>query len=319
MSEKNRYQAPFFLFNAHLETIYPALFRRVSVRTYTRERIDTHDNDFLDLDWLTQGSQHVIIIQHGLEGNSYRAYIKGMAKVFFEAGYDVLAWNYRGCSQEMNRQLRFYHSGATDDLQTVIDHARRKGYTKISLVGFSLGGNITLKYLGEIRQLQNIHKAVVFSVPLHLESSCRKISERSNRIYSKRFLDSLKLKIRTKAKLMKGLDVSALDKIQSLIEFDNNYTSKLHGFTDAVDYYTKCSSIYFLRDIEIPTLIVNTLNDPFLSKECFPSSELENHPHVQFEIPERGGHVGFAQINKNGVYWSEQRALQWISDGSTAS
>jgi uncharacterized protein len=311
------YRPPFFLFNAHLETIYPALFRRVSIKTYTRERIDTPDNDFLDLDWLTRGSKKLVVIQHGLEGNSYRAYIKGMAKTFYEAGYDVLAWNYRGCSQEMNRQLRFYHSGATEDLHVVIERAKQNEYEEINLVGFSLGGNITLKYLGEKKDVSSIKRAVVFSVPVHLEGSCRKISQPSNRIYAKRFLDSLKLKILAKSKLMTGLDTNNLFKIKSLIEFDDAYTSQLHGFHDAIDYYTKCSSLYFIKDISIPTLIVNTLNDPFLSKECFPVSEFRNHPTVKFEIPERGGHVGFAQINKNGVYWSEQRALHWITNNPT--
>jgi uncharacterized protein len=306
------YRPPFFLFNAHLETIYPALFRRVSVKTYTRERLDTPDNDFLDLDWLTQDARKLVIIQHGLEGNSSRAYIKGMAKTFYEAGYDVLAWNYRGCSEEMNKQLRFYHSGATDDLKVVIEHAKNKGYTEINLVGFSLGGNITLKYLGETKKNSAINRAVVFSVPVHLQGSCKKISHPSNRIYAKRFLDSLKLKILTKSKLMSGLDTTNLHKIKSLIEFDDLYTSKLHGYKDAIDYYTKCSSIYFIEEIATPTLVVNTLNDPFLSEECFPSSQFKDHPFVRFEIPERGGHVGFAQINRNGVYWSEQRALHWI-------
>ncbi len=318
MSDVIPYRPPFFLFNAHLETIYPALFRRVTVRAYTRERIATPDGDFLDLDWLTQGSSKVVIIQHGLEGNTYRAYIKGMAKTFFEDGYDVLAWNYRGCSQEMNRLLRFYHSGATDDLDVVIQHARKKQYTEIDLVGFSLGGNITLKYLGE-RHEGSIARAVVFSVPLHLESSCKKISQPSNRIYAKRFLDSLKLKILTKSKLMPGLETNSLKSIRSLMEFDDQFTSQLHGFENAIDYYTRCSSIHFIPAIAVPTLIVNTLNDPFLSKECFPASEFRDHAYVKFEVPERGGHVGFTQINKNGVYWSEQRALQWIKHGPFSS
>src|SRR5687767_2598438 len=138
----NQYIPPRFLFSAHLETIYPALIRRVSLQPFTRERIDTPDSDFLDLDWLQQGSEKLVIISHGLEGNSQRAYIKGMAKVFFSNGYDVLAWNFRGCSEEMNRQLRFYHSGATDDLNVVVNHAiDRKHYKNIYLIGFSLGGN----------------------------------------------------------------------------------------------------------------------------------------------------------------------------------
>src|ERR1044071_764682 len=113
------YTPPIFLFSPHLETIFPALTRRIDLQPFVRERIDTPDDDFLDLDWLTQGSDKLVIISHGLEGNTSRAYIKGMARIFFSNGYDVLAWNYRGCSEEMNRQLRFYHSGATDDLNVV--------------------------------------------------------------------------------------------------------------------------------------------------------------------------------------------------------
>jgi hypothetical protein len=317
MSElSNLYNPPFFLFNGHLETIYPALFRRVVLANYTRERIDTPDNDFLDLDWLQKDSNKLVVIQHGLEGSSFRPYIKGMAKALSSQGYDILAWNYRGCSQEMNRKLRFYHSGATDDLTVVLNHAmRKKKYNEIFLVGFSLGGNITLKYLGEKNVLPEIKKAVVFSVPLHLESSCEQISLPSNRVYSQRFVQSLKKKILVKSRLMEGLDIRGLEKIKTLIEFDNEYTAPLHGFDNAIHYYSQCSSVFFLKNIQIPALIVNTKNDPFLSPKCFPFEDLHQHPFVKLEMPLRGGHVGFTQINKNGLYWSEQRALDWIREG----
>src|SRR5690606_5595638 len=183
------YLPPFFLFNSHLETIFPALLRRVALTDYTRERIATPDDDFLDLDWLAQDSDSLVIISHGLEGNSKRAYIKGMARALFNRGHDVIAWNFRGCSEEMNRQRRFYHSGATDDLHTVIRHAaRNEKYKWIFLVGFSLGGNVTLKYLGEQGGGCTIAGAVVFSVPMDLGSSCQKISLPGNRVYSQRFL-----------------------------------------------------------------------------------------------------------------------------------
>lgn len=308
------YLPPFFLFNAHLETIYPALLRKVTVAPYKRERIATPDDDFLDLDWLRKDSDKVVIISHGLEGNSQRAYIKGMAKALYENGFDVVAWNFRGCSDEMNRQRRFYHSGATDDLDTVIRHViQNHHYSEISLVGFSLGGNLTLKYLGEQGAGAHIKKAVVFSVPLDLKASCEKISEPRNRIYSRRFLKSLKRKILFKSSQRKDLDASNLAGINTLIEFDDCYTAPLHGFKNALDYYAQCSSLRFVGDIKIPTLIVNTLNDPFLSPECFPAAALENHPFVQLEILSHGGHVGFTQFNKNGLYWSEQRALEFLS------
>lgn len=307
------YTPPLLLFSAHLETIYPALLRKVSLQPYTRERIATPDDDFLDLDWLTQGADRLVIISHGLEGNTTRAYIKGMARVFFTNGYDVLAWNYRGCSEEMNRQLRFYHSGATDDLNVVTDHAiDQKRYKELYLIGFSLGGNITLKYLGEKTPRPEIRKAVAISVPMDLKTSCEKISRPSNWIYANRFLRSLKKKVLAKAARMPGLDISGIDRIRTLQQFDDRYTAPLHGFSNALDYYTRCSSIRFVNSIKIPTLIVNTLNDPFLSTECFPEAQLKDHRHVHLEILLRGGHVGFAQFNKNGLYWSEQRALSFI-------
>jgi predicted alpha/beta-fold hydrolase len=308
------YKPPFFLFNAHLETIFPSQFRKVKLPPYHRERIDTPDQDFLDLDWLKQGSETLVIVSHGLEGDTTRPYMKGMAKALFEKGYDVLAWNYRGCSGEINNALRFYHSGATDDLATVIDHASSKDYTEIYLVGFSLGGNLTLKYLGEERtRPERIKKAVVFSVPLDLHTSCLKISQSSNWVYSRRFLRSLHKKVLAKSKTMRELDASQLKKARTLHKFDDIFTGPIHGFKNAIDYYTQSSSINVVTTIKIPTLIVNAKNDPFLSPECYPEDLLKSHPFITFESPEYGGHVGFTQFTKNGLYWSEERALEFLN------
>jgi uncharacterized protein len=308
------YNPPFFLFNAHLETIFPSVTRRVNDIKYERERITTSDDDFLDLDWVKHDSKKLVIISHGLEGNSTRAYIRGMARAFFGFGYDALAWNYRGCSDEMNKQRRFYHSGATDDLDTVIHHAiAKKKYEEIYLIGFSLGGNITLKYLGERQPDPIIKKAVAISVPLNLHTSCEKISLRSNWVYSNRFLKSLKKKVKTKAALRNDIDITNIDKLKTLREFDDAYTAPLHGYKDAVHYYTECSSIRFVKNITIPALIINAKNDPFLSDDCYPSEMLKDHPYVIFESPERGGHVGFIQLGKNGLYWSEARAIAFIN------
>ena len=313
-----KYLPPFFLFNPHLETIYPSLLRRVSLAAYTRERIETPDDDFLDLDWLQNQSEKVVIISHGLEGNSNRSYVKGMARALHANGFDILAWNFRGCSQEMNRQLRFYHSGATDDLHTVIEHViETKRYKSIFLLGFSLGANITLKYLGEQTVNNIIRKGIAFSVPMDLKSTCEKISRPANRIYSNRFVKSLKNKVLLKSRQRTDLDTSKLDSIRNLIQFDDCYTAPLHGFKNALDYYKQCSSLRFVNDIKTPTLIINTLNDPFLTPECFPTDLLLNHPFVNLEILPRGGHVGFTQFNKNGLYWSEQRALEFLSDFAT--
>lgn len=307
------YQRPTLLFSEHLETIYPALLRRVRGTPYLRERIATPDDDFLDLDWLKQGSKKAVIISHGLEGNSSRAYMRGMANAIYDKKYDVVAWNFRGCSEEINRQLRFYHSGATDDLELVVRHTINSGYSEIYMIGFSLGGNLTLKYLGEKSPYDIIRKAVVFSVPIDLHSSCLEISKPSNWIYQNRFLKSLKRKIILKSQHLVDIETSGLKQTRSLLEFDDRYTAPLHGFANAIDYYTRCSSRYFLDAIKTPTLLVNARNDPFLSKACYPIKQVQHHAFLKFESPAHGGHVGFAQFNKNGLYWSEERALAFLS------
>ena len=287
----------------------------MELQPYQRERITTPDHDFLDLDWLKQGSKKLIVISHGLEGNTQRAYMKGMAKVGYQHGYDILTWNYRGCSEEMNKTLGFYHSGATHDLATVLQNAQETGqYKEIFLIAFSLGGNLTLKYLGEERtRPASLKKAVAFSVPMDLHTSCNKISQPSNWVYSQRFVKSLKEKIIRKSKTLRELDVRGLDKIKTLREFDDYFTGPIHGFKDALDYYDHCSAIRFVTDIKIPVLVISAANDPFLSPECYPHDLLRNHPYVSFESPQRGGHVGFAQFNKNGLYWSEQRAIEFLN------
>lgn len=284
------------------------------MQPYQRERIATADHDFLDLDWIKQGSSKLIIISHGLEGNTQRAYIKGMARAGQQHGFDVLAWNYRGCSEEMNRTLGFYHSGATDDLATVTEYAHSVGqYKQIYLVGFSLGGNLTLKYLGEQRtHPETLKKAVAFSVPMDLLSSCEKISQPSNWIYSQRFLKSLRKKVLDKSKIMRGLNVRGLDKIKTLKEFDDHFTGPIHGFKDALDYYHKCSAIRFIKDIKLPTLVISAANDPFLSPECYPHKLVQEQSFVMFESPAHGGHVGFSQFNKTGLYWSEEQAINFF-------
>ncbi|MCU0420604.1 MAG: alpha/beta fold hydrolase [Cyclobacteriaceae bacterium] len=306
------YAPPALLFNGHLETIYPALLRKVAAPAYARERIATADDDFLDLDWIKNGQAQLVVISHGLEGDSHRPYVRGMASVFARHGFDVLAWNYRGCSGELNRQLRFYHSGAIDDLARVVDHARAHGYSKICLVGFSLGGNLTLKYLGETPHAP-VHRAVAFSVPLHLHSSSLQIGQRANWLYEQRFLRNLKKKVRAKATTHPQLDTRPLKSINTLLEFDDVYTAPLHGFAHAIDYYERCSSLYVLKNIQTPTLIVNAWNDPFLSRQCYPS-QADVGGHILFEVPARGGHVGFARFAGDGIYWSEARALAFCRE-----
>lgn len=317
---KNPIKSPFWLPEGHTQSVFPALFRHVILEQQPiRERLNTDDGDFLDVDWyLNQGDINktpLLIISHGLEGGSDREYVKGLVRVMQSEGYNILAWNYRSCSGEINRALRFYHSGATDDLDFIIRQANQRGANQISLAGFSLGGNLTLKWLGEQGENppQFIRKAVAFSVPLHLSSSSRKLARRENRIYTHRFLQTLIKKVTEKSALYPH-DITAgmLANIKSLKDFDNVITGPLHGFKDAEDYYEQNSSLYFLEKIRIPVLVVNAQNDPFLTEECIPYQLAESSDFVYLEAPKAGGHCGFYPKNYQGVTWSEKRAADWF-------
>ena len=314
--KQSTYKNTVWQFNTHIQTIFPALLRRVDQLNCSHERIATPDRDFLELDWYEKNSKDLLILCHGLEGNSKRPYMLGMGNLFFDHGYDILAWNYRGCGTEMNHTMRFYHSGAIEDLDTIITHAlSKKRYHSITLIGFSLGGNLILKYLGKkINIPSQITGAVALSVPLDLESSCYEIMKPHNFLYHHRFLKQLKEKVLRKSQAIPSiLNYRPLAKIRTLFEFDNYYTAPIHGFIDAHDYYTQASSLGCLKNISIPTLIINAQNDTFLSGKCYPTEELKDHPLVHLEIPQQGGHVGFYSNHDQGHYWSEIRSLEFIN------
>jgi len=311
----NEYHSPWLLSSGHIQTIFPVLFRKISNFAYQRERITTPDNDFLDLDWSCIQSRRLAVISHGLEGCSDRAYIKGMARAVNCGGWDALAWNYRGCSGEPNLNLRFYHNGATDDLGRVIDHAMATGrYDEIALIGFSLGGNLTLVHLGRDRVDPSVSKAVVFSVPCDLETSAALLASPANRIYMKRFLRLLHAKIKAKKALMPDqIDDNGYEGIKDFKDFDDRYTAPIHGFRNAEDYWRQCASRQFIPEIRVPTLIVNAANDPFLTKACFPLTEAGYNSRVTLSIPRSGGHVGFVAFNRDRMYWSEYQAVSFLN------
>ena len=310
------YVPPVLLSNGHLQTIFPSLFRNVTGVTYRRARITTPDDDILDLDWAINGCRRLAVIAHGLEGSSTRSYVLGMVRALSKNGWDVVVWNARGCGGEPNRRLRFTHSGATEDLKTVIAHvAATRPYDNIALIGFSLGGNVTLKYLGECGQQlpPNITKAVAFSVPCDLQSGSLRLAELTNRIYMRRFLKDLRGKIRHKMQVMPGqIDDENYTQMRNFKDFDDRYTAPIHGFAGAEDYWRQSSSRPWLKHISIPTLLVNARNDPFLADPCFPIEESKMNPNLYLEMPASGGHVGFIAFNSQGEYWSETRAISFL-------
>lgn len=306
-----------YLWNGHAETIYPGVFRKIPDVNYRRERIMTPDDDFLDIDWIDQSSQKLLILTHGLEGSTDRHYIKAPAKLFSENGWDVLAWNCRSCSGEMNKQLRLYNHGDTDDISTVVSHAlRTKNYEKIAMVGFSMGGAITLNYLGnraaEVPAV--IKHAVAFSTPCDLGDSINALVSRENWFYRTRFYRSLKKKIVAKARLHPDkIDLNLFKKVKEWRDFDTFFSAPLNGYKDVDDFYYQASSVNSIPKIKVKTLIVNALNDSLLTPACYPKKLCEQHPNVYLETPARGGHVGFT-IPKSLYAWSEKRALEFVSE-----
>jgi predicted alpha/beta-fold hydrolase len=308
------YSAPLLFRSGHLQSIYPTIFRKVDDVAYVRERIDTPDDDFLDLDWSKVGSDTLAIISHGLEGHSHRAYVKGMVRAMNQEGIDALAWNFRGCSEEPNRQLRLYHNGVIDDLHTVITHAA-PAYRNVFLIGFSMGGNMSLLYLG--KQEQEIPEAVkgcvAFSVPCDLTDASIALERKENILYMKRFLKMLHEKVKMKqAQFPQQVDDRDYHLVKTFRDFDGRYTAPMHGFTSAEDYWEKCSSRPWLEQIGLPALIINSLDDPFLGGGCYPVKECAGNPHVTLEITRHGGHVGFMALNREHRYWSEERAVKFV-------
>ena len=300
---------------AHFNTMYPAFFRRQCKPKYERVRIDTPDDDFLDLDFIKKGNNKVAMLCHGLEGSSASQYIVAISRLLSKNGWDVLAMNYRSCGGEVNRQPMLYHGGATYDLVTVIKYLE-KSYEHIDLIGYSLGGNLALKYLGEDPKgvSKKINKVVAVSAPIELGKASIQISRPSNWHYNKSFRDSLVKKLLRKNKITPEISVKNIDKVKTLRDFDDRFTAPYHGFKDAWDYYSKCQSIQFLPFVKKETLLINALDDPFLPKECYPFELLKKHKYIHFAAPRYGGHLGFANFNKE-FYWIEEKILSFLKFG----
>jgi uncharacterized protein len=304
--------------NGHIHTIYPTLFRPVPDTDPVRERIDTPDGDFLDIDWHLNprsSKRAAAIISHGLEGNSRKKYPLGMARRLNQLGTDAVCMNFRCCSGTPNRLPRLYHSGVTDDLDTVIRHVIRQGYERIFLVGFSMGGNQLLKYLGENPDQVpvQVRAAAAFSVPCDLSASSARLDCTISRIYVMYFMRSLRAKIRIKAEMFpRVVDAKDLGRTWTFHDFDNLYTAPLNGFRDAEDYYARASCLRFLKRIRVPSLLVQARDDPFLTPSCFPQEQASKNSSLFLEVSQYGGHVGFHLPGRNNIYWSEYRAGEFL-------
>jgi len=317
------FEPAFGLGDPHVQTLVGKLLRPSVDVALETERLELDDGDFLDLEWGVDpgAAAPICIVLHGLEGNARRPYARLLYRALLDHGVRPLGLHFRSCSGEPNRNARFYHSGETTDLARVTDHVReRHPERSLTAVGFSLGGNVLLKRLGELAdEGPSLYRAAAaISVPFDLSAGTRAIESgfMGRNIYTRYFVTSLLRKAQAKEPVLRdaGLDVEALQAAKTLREFDDLATAPLHGFADAEDYYARCSSKPFLPHIRVPTVLLHSLDDPFLPVEALPVREAVSNPFLHPVFTRRGGHVGFIGKGRGPKrFWAEREAARFIA------
>jgi len=303
--------------NGHFNTMYRPLFMK-DICSYLRKRITTWDNDFIDLDFSLVGSDTLVVLIHGLEGSSESRYMASNTKHLNKKGVDTVCFNLRGCSGEDNLLLATYHSGKTDDVAFVINYLLENyDYQNIIIVGFSLGGNLTLKYIGENRDnlSPKVKGGIAVSVPVDIATSEEEMDKLKNKLYMEIFFKTMKNKVLEKAHKFPeyNLDKDKLFKATKFKHLEYLYTVPVFGFESPEDYWQKASSKPYLAHIKRPTLLINAKDDTFLSNECYPFDEAHNSDYFFLEAPNYGGHVGFMTSFKPPENrWLEHRIERFI-------
>jgi predicted alpha/beta-fold hydrolase len=313
------FKPAWWLNSGHLQTIFPAIFRRnIPLRT-TRERLELPDGDFLDLDWIGENPDEIVLILPGLAGSIASHYVQGMMNTVFHHNRTAVIMHFRGCSGEPNRLARSYHSGETQDFSYVIKIIKnRYPAARLSVIGYSLGGNVLLKWLGESITTDMINAAVAISAPFDLSKVVDRIQTGFSKIYQRQLLNQLIQQILKKRHLVEPIvDCSLLIKVKNFREFDSMVTAPLHGFKDAEDYYRSSSCRQFLKGITVPTLIINALDDPFMTSDCIPHTK-ELSEKIKLELYQSGGHIGFISASKfhKPWYWLEGRISDYLKLGN---
>ena len=300
----------------HLQTLWPTFFRSRPSLALERERFELEDGDFVDLAWTGRSDGDVVIVLHGLEGSLQSHYVRGLLDRLGSRGFRACFMHFRGCSGEPNRLARSYHSGDTGDVQHVAEViTNRLGRPLHGAVGFSLGGNVLLKWLGEQGAAALVQRAVAVSVPFRLNDAALRLEQGVSRLYQRHLIRRLHKKFHEKFnRIPCPLDVE-VNSLTNFRQFDNQVTAPLHGFTDVDDYYDRSSSRQFLGAIRVPTLLLHARDDPFMYPETAPEDQdLANC--VRLELAHHGGHVGFVSGNIPGKarYWLDNRILTWLCD-----
>jgi predicted alpha/beta-fold hydrolase len=305
--------------NGHFNTMYRPLFMKDTCQ-YLRKRITTWDPDFVDLDFSLVGSKTRVLLIHGLEGSSESKYITATANHLNNKGLDAVCFNLRGCSGEDNLLLSTYHSGKTEDVDFVVTHLENNyDYENIIIIGFSLGGNLTLKYLGENAEnlSSKIKGGIAVSVPVDIASAEKEMDKLKNKLYMEIFFKTMKNKVLEKAHKFPeyNLDKDKLFKATKFKHLEYLYTVPVFGFKNPEDYWEKASSKPYILQINRPSLLINAKDDTFLSKECYPFEEAKKSEFFHLEIPNYGVHVGFmSSFKPSENRWLEHRISTFIKE-----
>lgn len=318
------FRPAFWLPGPHAQTMAGRLLRRHPPPVFRRERLETHDGDFIDLDFPadppgTDDHSPLVLLLHGLEGSARRGYAINVYRALSARGVRAVGLNFRSCSGELNRTSRFYHSGETEDLGFALRTLRaRYPDAPLGAIGFSLGGNALLKYLGErgADACDDVRCAVAVSVPYDLSAGADALDATPmGRFYTGIFLKSLVAKAEAKAALLENrCDLERIRRARSFRDFDDAATAPLHGFEGAADYYERSSSRAYLGQIRVPTLLIHAADDPFLPERAFPYAEVADNPFLSAIMTRRGGHVGFIGGSPwRPHFWLESEAAGWLA------
>lgn len=323
MIKKSTFKPLWWLRNRHGQTIYASLTLREKAPVDKNERLELPDGDFIDLAWATGNlpdEAPLVVILHGLGGSVQSRYVSGFMHAFNKVGWRAVLMHFRGASEEPNRLPRAYHSGDTGDLHYLLQVLnQREPHSKKAVVGVSLGGNVLLKWLGEIgRAGQSLVQAgVAISVPLQLDSGATSVNSGFSRLYQTYLLHRLKKMLKRNLKNTAPVSndlLGRLDKLNCFWTFDDQITAPLHGFPHVHAYYKQASSRQYIKNITTPTLIIQALDDPLFTEDIIPKPH-ELADCVDLELSEQGGHVGF--ISGEGlkpVFWLDQRLPEFLRD-----
>ena len=312
---QSRFKPAWWLPGANLQTLWPYFFRRKTQVDLARERLELPDGDFVDLCLTANAGAPVVAVFHGLEGCVDSHYVKPLLAAIEKRGWHGVFMHFRGCSGEYNRLERSYHSGDTGDIGFLVEHLRNLyPGTPIAAVGYSLGGNALLKYLGEADRGGQVHAAAAVSVPYSLAEGAKQLKTGFSRVYQRRLLGLLKRKITGKFSARDcPFDLDEVSQLNDFFRFDDRITAPLHGFAGVMDYYNRSSSLPFLKSITVPSLLLHARDDPFMTEHVIPEDD-ELSEYVRLELAETGGHIGFVSGKVPGYasYWLERRIIEFF-------